>query len=146
MDRWPSPTRNNIGSVTQAISETMNEAIISMATSLAEFIERKIRVHQRLFLTLLVLIIPDTTVNCANHRLEKIPNISHHIQLQHFYVYQQQAFMDPIFPAEKLSKWCCHANECFVHSFQYILNDIPHIVPGGGRPSIHSKFNFLYMD
>ena len=46
----------------------MNKAFISMATSLAELIDRKIRVHQRLFLTLLVLVIPDTTVNCANHR------------------------------------------------------------------------------
>ena len=44
MDRWPSTTRNNMGSVTQAISEA------SMATSLAQLFGRKNRVHKRLLL------------------------------------------------------------------------------------------------
>ena len=50
MDRWPSPTWYNMGSVTQAISEAMNEAFISMATSLVQLFGRKNRVHKRLLL------------------------------------------------------------------------------------------------
>ena len=46
MYRWPSPTWNNMGSVTQGISEAMNEAFISMATSLAQLFGKKNRVHK----------------------------------------------------------------------------------------------------